>query len=131
MALTQRPELWAAVVSDVPVTDLLGMHHTPLLYSIGRDEYGDPTVPEERQWLEAIDPLINAKPADYPATLVIAGANDPRCPASQARLLVEKVRSVHTGDAPILLRVHAEQGHGAHRPSSEVTPAAWPSTTHT
>jgi prolyl oligopeptidase len=112
-ALTQRPELWGAVVSDVPVTDLLTMDSHPLLYAIGRDEYGDPRVPQERAWLQAIDPLTNAAPADYPPTLVVAGANDPRCPAGQARSLVAKVAAAHTGAAPILLRVHAEQGHGA------------------
>lgn len=113
VALTQRPELWAAVVSDVPVTDLVNMDRAPLTYAIGRDEYGDPKIPAQRRWLEAIDPVVNARPADYPATLVIAGANDPRCPAGHARLLVDKVGSAHTGEAPILLRVHAEQGHGA------------------
>jgi prolyl oligopeptidase len=45
--------------------------------------------------------------------LVVAGANDPRGPAGQARSLVAKVAAAHTGAAPILLRVHAEQGHGA------------------
>lgn len=114
VALTQRPELWGAVVSDVPITDLVNMHHNPLTHAIGRDEYGDPTIPEERRWLEAIDPLVNAKPADYPPTLVIAGAHDPRCPAAHARLLVETVANLQTGTAPILLRVHAEQGHGVH-----------------
>lgn len=113
VALTQRPELWAAVVSDVPATDLLNMHRNPLLYAIGRDEYGDPQLPEERRWLARIDPLSNARPAVYPATLAVAGANDPRCPASQARLLADTVRARQTGDAPILLRVHPEQGHGA------------------
>lgn len=113
VALTQRPELWAAVVSDVPVTDLLNAHRHPLTYAICREEYGDSQIPEEREWLAAIDPLSNATPADYPATLIVAGANDPRCPASQARLFADAVRTAQTGDAPILLRVHAEQGHGA------------------
>ncbi|MET4426803.1 prolyl oligopeptidase family serine peptidase [Mycolicibacterium sp. 624] len=112
VALTQRPDLWAAVVSDVPAIDLLNMDRNPLLYTICREEYGDATNPEERPWLQAIDPLANAKAADYPATLVVAGANDPRCPASHARQLVDKVSTLQTGDAPILLRVHAEQGHG-------------------
>lgn len=112
-AVTQRPDLWAAVVSDVPVTDLVNMHRNPLLYLIGREEYGDPQNPEELGWLEAIDPVINAKPADYPPTLVIAGANDPRCPAAQARLFADAVGRAQTGPSPILLRVHADQGHGA------------------
>lgn len=113
VALTQRPDLWAAVVSDVPITDLVNMDRSALTYAIGRDEYGDPRIPAERSWMEAIDPVVNAQPADYPPTLVIAGANDPRCPAGHARLLVDKLDSVHSGDAPILLRVHADQGHGA------------------
>lgn len=112
VALTQRPHLFAAVVSDVPATDLLNSSRNPLMHAICREEYGDCDIPAERAWLQAIDPLFNAHPAKYPATLVIAGANDPRCPASQARLLVEKVRSRQLGEAPILLRMHAHQGHG-------------------
>jgi prolyl oligopeptidase len=112
VALTQRPELFGAVVSDVPATDLLNMHQNPLLYAICRDEYGDALIPDELPWLQAYDPIANARPANYPATLVVAGANDPRCPANQARLLVDAVSRTQTGDAPILLRVHADQGHG-------------------
>jgi prolyl oligopeptidase len=113
VALTQRPELWAAVVSDVPATDLLNMQLSPLMYAICRDEYGDPLLPEERPWLEAIDPLAKAQPAAYPATLAIAGANDPRCPASQARLLADAIGRAQTGPAPVLLRIHADRGPGA------------------
>lgn len=112
VAVTQRPELWAAVVSDVPVTDLLNMHENPLTYLIGRVEYGDPQIPEERAWLAAIDPLSNARSTDYPPTLVIAGANDPRCPAAQARLFADVLNRSQTGPSPIQLRVHADQGHG-------------------
>jgi prolyl oligopeptidase len=111
-ALTQRPDLWAAVVSDVPVTDLLNIQRDPLTYAIGRDEYGDAQIPAERAWLAAIDPLSHVAPADYPATLVIAGANDPRCPALHARLFADALQRAQTGTAPILLRVHADQGHG-------------------
>ena len=113
VAVTQRPELWGAVVSDVPATDLLNMHLNPLMYAICRDEYGDALVPDELPWIQAYDPIANAKPANYPATLVVAGANDPRCPTNQARLLADAVGRAQTGPAPILLRVHADQGHGA------------------
>lgn len=112
VAVTQRPELYAAVVSDVPATDLLNSSRYPLMHSICREEYGDTNIPAEHMWLKAIDPLFNAQVAKYPATLVIAGANDPRCPASQSRLLVETLRANQIGEAPILLRVHAKQGHG-------------------
>lgn len=55
----------------------------------------------------------NLVAADYPATLVICGANDPRCPASHSRLFVDRLERLNTGDKPIRLRVHADQGHGA------------------
>ena len=99
---------------DVPATDLLNMHREPLLYAICREEYCDALVETERPWLEAYDPIANAKPADYPATLVIAGANDPRCPASQARLFADELGKAQTGARgdPRVLR-------GAHRPRSQ------------
>jgi len=112
-AIAQRPELWAAVVADVPVLDLLGMANDPLTYAIGRLEYGDPLDPVEAKWLEAISPVHNVKPASYPAVLVTAGANDPRCPAWQSRVFVELLEQAQQGDAPILLRVYGDQGHGA------------------
>jgi prolyl oligopeptidase len=52
-------------------------------------------------------------PATYPAVLVTAGANDPRCPAWHSRVFVDLVRTAQQGDAPVLLRVYAGQGHGA------------------
>jgi len=124
VALTQRPELWAAVVSDVPAVDLLHMEREPLMYAICKDEYGDPLVETERPWLAAIDPLTNAPRTAYPATLVVAGANDPRCPANQARLLADRIATQRTGASPVLLRIHEDQGHGgqgAHAAADRLT----------
>ena len=44
---------------------------------------------------------------------MIAGANDPRCPAGQARLFADALTRAQTADAPVLLRIHADQGHGS------------------
>jgi len=112
-AVAQRPDLWAAVVPDVPLLDLLRMHEDPFLYEMGKREYGDARVPEEREWLRACSPLENLTSGSYPATLVIAGANDPRCPAWHSRVFVDRLRQVNTGDQPVHLRIHADQGHGA------------------
>ncbi len=113
VALVQRPDLWAAVVSDVPLLDLLEYHRDPLTYAIGRLEYGDPLDETEAEWLRAISPVHNVRPADYPATLVTGGANDPRCPVWHVRLFVDALESAQNGEAPILLKVYADQGHGA------------------
>ena len=111
-AVAQRPDLWAAVVPDVPLLDMENMHRDPLLYAIGKGEYGDAHVPEEAEWLRRHSPLQHIRRADYPATLVIAGNNDPRCPARHSRIFVDRLRAAQQADAPILLRVHADQGHG-------------------
>jgi prolyl oligopeptidase len=112
-AIVQRPDLWAGVACDVPITDLIGFARDPLTYYIGRDEYGDPNLPDEAEWLRRISPVHNVQPASYPPLLVTAGANDPRCPAWQSRVLVDLLEQAQQGDAPILLRVYADQGHGA------------------
>jgi prolyl oligopeptidase len=112
-AIVQRPDLWAGVACDVPITDLIGFARDPLTYYIGRDEYGDPNLPEEAEWLRRISPVHNVQPASYPPLLVTAGANDPRCPVWQSRVFVDLLEKAQQGDAPILLRVYADQGHGA------------------
>lgn len=112
-AIVQRPDLWAAVVCDVPILDLLRMDRDPLTYAIGRGEYGDPHDPVEAEWLRAISPNENVRPASYPAVLVTAGVNDPRCPVWHARVFVDLLERAQSGDAPILLRVYQDQGHAA------------------
>ena len=112
-AAVQRPDLWAGIACDVPITDLIGFARDPLTYYIGREEYGDPNLPDEAEWLRRISPVHNVRPASYPALLVTAGANDPRCPVWQSRVFVDLVERNQQGDAPVLLRVYADQGHGA------------------
>ena len=110
-AVVQRPDLWAAVVSDVPLLDLLEYHRDPVSFAIGSVEYGNPHIPAEAEWLRRISPPHNVLPAEYPATLVTAGANDPRCPAWHARSFVGRLQQAQQGDAPVLLRVYDDQGH--------------------
>jgi prolyl oligopeptidase len=112
-AVVQRPELWAAVVSDVPLYDLLRYDRDPLTFAIGRVEYGDPNVPAEASWLRAVSPVENVRRASYPPVLVTGGANDPRCPVWHGRVLVDLLEQAQQGDAPVLLRVYEGQGHGA------------------
>jgi prolyl oligopeptidase len=112
-AVVQRPDLWAAVVSDVPIYDLLRYGRDPLTLAIGRVEYGDPGVPAEAEWLRALSPVENVVPASYPHLLVTGGINDPRCPVWHGRVLVDLLDKAQQGDAPILFRVYAGQGHGA------------------
>ena len=112
-AVVQRPDLWAAVVCDVPIADLVNYHRDPLTYAIGRGEYGDPLDPVDAEWLRRISPVQNARPSHYPPTLVTGGANDPRCPIWHVRTLVDALERTQLGGAPILMKIYEGQGHAA------------------
>ena len=117
-AAPAETETDAAALKDVDdalkqLSDLLGMVRDPLTFAIGHLEYGDPSIPAEAEWLRAISPVENVKPANYPAVLVTAGENDRRCPTWHARTFVDLVQRAQAGEAPILLRIYGGQGHGA------------------
>ena len=92
VAVTQRPDLWCAACSLVPVTDMLRYHLSPY-GETGLREYGEPDDPNDAAVLRAYSPYHNVEPGRvYPPTLVVAGANDMRCPAWHARKLVARSR---------------------------------------
>ena len=110
-ALTQRPELFAAVVPLVPLTDMLRYTREPYPAEFAL-EYGDPADPAAAEWLRAYSPYhaIRAGVA-YPATLVVCGDTDVRCPAWHGRKLVARLQEATASDAPILYRLRRDSGH--------------------
>lgn len=118
VAITQRPELWAAVVSEVPVLDLLDVDGEPLSGAIIASEYGNPADPEHRRWLAAYSPVHNVRALTaYPPLLVVSGRNDPRCPPWHGRVFVQQLQAASSN--PALLRVPAGQGHAAAERSAQ------------
>ena len=104
VAVTQRPELWCAACSLVPVTDMLRYHLSPY-GETGLREYGDPDEPADAAVLRAYSPYHNIRAGiRYPPTLVVAGANDMRCPAWHARKFVARLQDEAEG-GPFVLRV--------------------------
>ena len=104
VAVTQRPDLWCAACSLVPVTDMLRYHTSPY-GETGLREYGDPPDAAAAAVLCAYSPYHNVRPGrGYPPTLVVAGANDMRCPAWHARKLVARLQAEGCG-GPFVLRV--------------------------
>lgn len=76
-------------------------------------ELGDITDPEDVLRLAALSPYHAIRPGtSYPAVFVVAGDTDPRCPPWHARKFVARLQAAQTGDAPILLRVWENAGHG-------------------
>jgi len=113
VAVTRRPDLWAAVLPRAPLLDLIGGIRDPYLEFVLRKAWGNPDVREDVQRLRTLSPYELARPQQYPAIYIQAGANDPRCRPWQARKFAARVQAAQRGAAPVLLHVFENAGHGA------------------
>jgi len=110
--MVQRPGLFGAVVSRVPLTDMLGF--TRLFAGPSwTEEYGDPDLPAQRAVLARWSPYQNAKAAaagtHYPPVLFIGNRNDDRVHPSHARKMVAQLRAL--GHERSWLYEEASGGH--------------------
>jgi prolyl oligopeptidase len=111
--INQRPDLAAAVICSVPLTDMLRFHRFQFAESWTK-EYGNPDVPEECAWIQPYSPVHNVETGTaYPAILVTAGLKDGRVNAFHARKIVAAWQAATTSTDPILLRIDRKGGHGA------------------
>lgn len=92
VALTKRPELYNAVVIQVPLFDMIGYDHIGAGSSwIG--EYGDPKVPEERAMLMSYSPYQNLKPGQpYPRVFIETSTKDDRVHPAHARKAAARLK---------------------------------------
>ncbi|MFI6391051.1 prolyl oligopeptidase family serine peptidase [Nonomuraea sp. NPDC050547] len=116
VAVTTRPDLWRAVLPREPLLDLVGGTRDPYLDFVIRKAWADPDDPEEVRRLLRLSPYQLAGPGDFPAVYIQAGANDPRCRPWHARKFAARMQAAQRGDAPILLHVFDNAGHGAATP---------------
>lgn len=117
--LTQRPDLFAAVISDVPLLDML-RYEKFLMARYWVPEYGSAEDPKQFAFIRRYSPYHNVKKGTkYPAVLLTAGENDTRVHPLHARkmaaLLQASTGSDQTVD-PILLWVDRSAGHGQGKP---------------
>ena len=119
VAVTQRPELFAAAISAVPLLDML-RYHQFLLARYWVPEYGSAEDPEQFQWLLAYSPYHNLKPGTrYPAMLFTAGENDSRVHPLHARKMAARMQAMageQDNASPVLLWVDRDAGHGQGKP---------------
>jgi prolyl oligopeptidase len=119
-ALTQRPDLVAAVVCSAPLLDMVRYE----LFGLGRtwnDEYGTAEDPEELGWLAAYSPYHRVEEGvDYPAVLFTTFDSDTRVDPLHARKMCAALQHATAGDRPILLRRERDVGHGARSVSRTV-----------
>ncbi len=118
--LTQRPDLFAAVLPAVGVLDMLRFHK----FTIGWawcSEYGSPENPEEFKALYAYSPLHNLKPGThYPATLITTADHDDRVVPAHSFKFAAALQAAQGGEAPILIRIETKAGHGADKPTTKI-----------
>ncbi|MBZ0207162.1 MAG: prolyl oligopeptidase family serine peptidase [Flavobacteriales bacterium] len=118
--MTQRPDLCAVVFPHVGVMDMLRFQKFTAGFG-WVPEYGSAdSSKEEFETLHAYSPLHNIKPANYPATLVFTGDHDDRVVPAHSFKFISALQVDQQGDAPVLIRVETNAGHGAGKPTSKV-----------
>lgn len=118
--MTQRPDLFGLAFPAVGVLDMLRFH----LFTIGRawiPEYGSSADPKQFKTLYAYSPLHQLKEGvSYPATMITTADHDDRVVPAHSFKFAAQLQYVHAGDAPVLIRIDTDAGHGAGKPISKI-----------
>jgi prolyl oligopeptidase len=120
-ALTQRPELFGAVVCQVPLLDMVRYERFRIAELWNR-EYGSASDPQAFRWLYAYSPYHHvAADARYPPLLLLTGEDDARVDPSHAFKFAALMQATHP-DSLTLLRVEEKAGHGQGKPVTKLAP---------
>jgi len=118
--MTQRPDLFRAVVCQVPLLDMLRYQNFQIA-KLWIPEYGTAENAEQFKWLYAYSPYQHVKAgAEYPAILFMTGDFDTRVDPMHAKkmaaLMQAEAKNGSSKTRPILLRIESKAGHGAGKP---------------
>ncbi len=122
--ITQRPDLFRAVVCQVPLLDML--HYQDFqIAKLWIPEYGSSENPDQFKWLYAYSPYHHVKPGtEYPAVLFMTADTDTRVdPMHAKKMAAEMQAEAKNGSSrtrPILLRIESKAGHGAGKPVTKL-----------
>ncbi len=118
--VNQRPDLFAAALPGVAVTDMLRFDR----FTGGKlwtQEFGDPTVEADFQTLRSYSPLHNVtEGVEYPPILVTTADTDDRVVPGHSFKYAATLQAADIGEKPHLLRVAMRTGHGAGKPTDMV-----------
>jgi oligopeptidase B len=109
-----RPDLFKAVVSQVPFVDVLNtmLDASLPLTTSEYIEWGNPNEKAAFEYMKTYSPYDNIAKKDYPAMLVKVSLNDSQVPYWEGTKLVAKLRTMKTDNNPLLLKVNFGAGHG-------------------
>ena len=120
--LTQRPDLFKAVICDHPDLDMVRYYkftknnNPPALL-----EYGNAADPAQFKFLYAYSPYQHVQPGTkYPAVLITSGNADTRVPPEQARKMAARLQAATRSSLPVMLLYDDKAGHSGGRPFSQV-----------
>jgi prolyl oligopeptidase len=116
----QRPDLFGACVAQVGVMDMLRFHQ----FTVGwawKSDYGSAENADEFRALRAYSPLHNVRPGTkYPPTLIMTGDHDDRVVPAHSFKFAAALQTAQAGDAPVLIRIDTQAGHGAGKPTAKL-----------
>ncbi len=110
-----RPDLFHAVVADVPFVDVLNtMLDETLPLTVGEfEEWGNPKIKDEYDYMRQYSPYDNVAAKAYPAMLVQSSLNDSQVMYFEPAKWVARLRALKTDRNPLLLRMRMDPaGHG-------------------
>jgi prolyl oligopeptidase len=123
-ALTQRPDLFHAVVCQVPLLDMLRYQNLRIA-RLWIAEYGSAEDAAQFEWLHAYSPYHRVRDGQrYPATFLLTADGDSRVDPMHARKMAARLQAATASSAPILLRVETAAGHGQGKPRGKLVDEA-------
>jgi len=118
--MTQRPELMKVALPAVGVLDML-RYHTFTAGAGWAYDYGTSEESKEMfEYIKGYSPVHNVKKGvHYPATLVTTGDHDDRVVPAHSFKFAAELQAKQGGNAPTLIRIETNAGHGAGTPVSK------------
>ena len=112
--VNMRPDLFKAVVAQVPFVDVLNtmLDASLPLTTSEYIEWGNPNEKAAYQYMKQYSPYDNVGHKNYPSMLVKVSLNDSQVPYWEGAKLVARLRAMKTDNNPLLLKVNMGAGHG-------------------
>lgn len=118
-AMTQRPDMFRAVLCMVPITDMLRYHLFDNAH-VWTDEFGTADAPEDFKALLDYSPYHHVRDGvEYPATMIVSGDADQNCNPLHARKMTACLQAANASEHPIMIAYSPHRGHSPVLPLSE------------
>jgi oligopeptidase B len=109
-----RPDLFKAVVAQVPFVDVLNsmLDDSLPLTTMEYNEWGNPKDKRYYHYIRSYAPYENVRAQEYPHMLITGGISDPRVTYWEPTKWTARLRDLKTDDNMLLLKINMDSGHG-------------------